>query len=186
MTAGSIPARRPRDGDQFRRSDLVGLYVQGNIDDDLLRALEGSGVGFKRGFKTSALADSFRAQLVTAARSGEAFTTAMGLPVSMSREEHTATWYEFACAYVDMKWPDMSGKSRMGIAETLATITPALVAEAGRPRTDLMRRALFTSVPQHSRIRERGTPPRARARARARSDGWRATRVRSPTSHAPR
>jgi integrase len=118
---------------------------------------------FKRGFKTSALADSFRAQLVTAARSGEAFTTATGLPVSMSRVEHTATWYEFACAYVDMKWPDMSGKSRMGIAETLATVTPPLVSEAGRPRADLMRRTLYTWS-FNVRRRESGPPPRDFAR----------------------
>ncbi|GAA5130221.1 tyrosine-type recombinase/integrase [Pseudonocardia adelaidensis] len=118
---------------------------------------------FKRGFKTSALADSFRAQLVTAARSGEAFATATGLPVSMSREEHSATWYEFACAYVGMKWPDMSGKSRMGIAETLATVTPALVAEAGRPRADLVRRTLY-SWSFNVRRRESGTPPREFAR----------------------
>jgi integrase len=113
---------------------------------------------FQQGYKTAALAESFRSQLVTAARSGEAFSTTTGLPVSMARQEHAASWYEFACSYVDMKWPDMSGKSRMGIAETLATITPALVAEAGRPPADLIRRALYTWS-FNARLRGSGGPP---------------------------
>jgi integrase len=57
----------------------------------------------------------------------------------------------------------MSGKSRMGIAETLATVTPALVAETGRPRADLLRSALYTWS-FNVRLRESGPPPREFAR----------------------
>jgi hypothetical protein len=58
---------------------------------------------FNEKFETFALADSFRSELVTAARSGEAFDTVTGRPVSMSRVEATASWFSFAQEYVDMK-----------------------------------------------------------------------------------
>jgi integrase len=119
---------------------------------------------FQEGFKTSALADSFRSQLVSASRSGEAFDTMIGLPVSMGRQEVTASWYEFACSYVDVKWPDSAGKSRMGIAETLATVTPTLAKTgAGRPDVELMRRALY-GWSFNARAREAGPPPAEFAR----------------------
>jgi hypothetical protein len=41
-----------------------------------------SGQRFGESFDTAALADSFRARLVSAARDGEAFDTETGLPVS--------------------------------------------------------------------------------------------------------
>ena len=53
---------------------------------------------------TAALADSFRAQLVTAARRGEAFDTGSGLPVSMTKADRDMNWLDFACKYVDTKW----------------------------------------------------------------------------------
>jgi integrase len=120
---------------------------------------------FQEPFKTSALADSFRSRLVTAARQGEAFVTANGLPMSMNREQRTSSWYEFACSYVDMKWPDSAGKSRMGIAETLATVTPALVrSSAGRPEPAVLRRALYVWS-FNARARKSGKPPADVARA---------------------
>jgi hypothetical protein len=51
-----------------------------------------------------AQADSFRSELVTAARKGEAFSAITGRPVSWQRTASEMTWYEFACAYADMKW----------------------------------------------------------------------------------
>jgi hypothetical protein len=55
-------------------------------------------------FATKALADSFRAKLVTAMKSGEAFDTETGLPVSWARADKTVpTWYEHAISFVDMK-----------------------------------------------------------------------------------
>ncbi len=114
---------------------------------------------FQVPFKTGALAESFRSQLLAAARQGEAFATSTGLPVSMGREEETASWYEFACSYVDMKWPDAAGKSRMGIAETLATVTPALVRPAaGQPEAEVIRRALY-GWSFNTRARVAGPPP---------------------------
>ncbi|MCP5916162.1 hypothetical protein NL317_29515, partial [Klebsiella pneumoniae] len=82
-------------------------------------------------FPTRALADSFRSELVSTTRRGEAFVIATGRPVSWQRpEEQVTSWYEHALAYVDMKWPHAAGKSRQGIAESLATVTPALFTDA--------------------------------------------------------
>jgi hypothetical protein len=86
-----------------------------------------SGKPFKRPFKTSAVADSFRSGLVTASSRGEAFALDDGLPLSDRRAQKVLSWYEFCIAYVDMRWPDAAGSSRRSIAEALTTATSALV-----------------------------------------------------------
>jgi integrase len=98
---------------------------------------------FKEPFKTRTLAESFLSGLVAAMSKGEAFDLATGLPVSMVRAESDMGWYEFACAYVDMKWPGAAGNSRKGVAETLATVTPHMLAtKRGKPSDKTIRRAL--------------------------------------------
>lgn len=110
-------------------------------------------------FRTDALADSFRSQLVSAARKGEAFDTETGRPVSLTRVGIGESWYDFACSYIDMKWADAAGKSRAGNAETLATVTPALLAKSqGQPSPDEVRRALYGWA-FNTRARMRGAPP---------------------------
>jgi integrase len=87
-----------------------------------------AGRRWKKGFRTAAAAESFRAELLTAVRKGEAFDMDTGLPVSkVRRETPTTTWYEFACKYVDMKWPTISGGYRKGVAEALVTVTPVML-----------------------------------------------------------
>src|SRR5262249_36635229 len=58
---------------------------------------------WREGFRTTAQADSFRSALLTAARRGEAFSLTTGRPTAWEREKAATTWYDFACAYVDMK-----------------------------------------------------------------------------------
>ncbi|MDR7300397.1 tyrosine-type recombinase/integrase [Haloactinomyces albus] len=95
-------------------------------------------------FKNKAQAESFRSDLVSAARKGEAFAIGTGMPVSMTRQINEMSWFDFACAYVDMKWPDQSGNSRKGIAETLTTVAPAMLSsERGKPDEKILRDALF-------------------------------------------
>jgi hypothetical protein len=54
---------------------------------------------------TRALADSYRAELVRAARKGAGFDPATGEPVAWATlEPVNVTWYQHAMAYVDMKW----------------------------------------------------------------------------------
>ncbi|WP_281253466.1 hypothetical protein [Micromonospora wenchangensis] len=88
-----------------------------------------------------------------------AFDKASGLPEPMARALNARSWYEHAAAYVDMKWPRASAKHRKGIAETLATVTPALMAtDRGVPSDKALRAALFGWVFNKTR-REAGDPP---------------------------
>src|SRR5262245_12392637 len=115
---------------------------------------------WKEPFKTRALADSFRSELVAAARRGEAFDVTTGRPVSAVRAENAESWYEFACSYIDMKWSRAAGKSRMGNADTLATVTSALLLSTGPgcPPPDVLRRALY-GWPFNTRSRTSGPAP---------------------------
>ncbi|MCK2221911.1 hypothetical protein MF672_050105 [Actinomadura sp. ATCC 31491] len=58
-----------------------------------------------KAFLTKALADSFRADLLKAAKRGESFDTLTGLPASMTKTEKAAlSWYDFCRKYVRMRW----------------------------------------------------------------------------------
>ncbi len=86
-------------------------------------------------FKTSALADSFRSELLVATKRGEPFDTTIGRPVSALRADNNTDWFTFAREYVAIKWPDASPEHRRGIAEALTNITAALLA-TGRNKPD--------------------------------------------------
>jgi integrase len=103
-----------------------------------------AGKTFCESFATKPLADSFRAKLVTATKSGEAFDTETGLPVSWARANKAVpTWYQHATAFVDMKWPRLAPKSRAALADSLATVTAALTTtDRGRPDPRTLRGAL--------------------------------------------
>jgi hypothetical protein len=51
-------------------------------------------------------------------------------------EPATVTWYQEATAYAVMKWPSLAAHSRAGLAEALATVTPALTRPRARDRPD--------------------------------------------------
>jgi hypothetical protein len=73
----------------------------------------------RRPFRTAAAADAYRSELLTAARKGEAFDVGSGLPASTVRQERPdVSWYEFACRYVDLRWPSISPAHRKSIAES--------------------------------------------------------------------
>ena len=102
-----------------------------------------AGKRWKEPFKTAALADSFRADLMSAARKGEAFDVESGRPVSMQRAVRTMSWYELACKFVDMKWPRVAATTRRTHAEALTAVTPPLFSyERGKPDDKLLRLAL--------------------------------------------
>ncbi|HKD99346.1 MAG TPA: tyrosine-type recombinase/integrase [Micromonosporaceae bacterium] len=118
-----------------------------------------AGRTFSDSFQTKALAESFRSRLVIAQREGVAFDEKSGLPEPIARELNSSSWYEHACAYVDMKWPRAAGKHRRSIAESLATVTPALLAtDRGMPPADAIREALYTWAFNSGR-RKDGPPP---------------------------
>jgi hypothetical protein len=106
-----------------------------------------------RSFITRGLADSYRAELIRAARKGLDFSPGTGEPVSWAAPEAaTISWLEHAAAYAAMKWPlaaapgPRSGQSRA--ARRLRPTTCPLRGPGGcgrRPRRG--RRARFRTGP---------------------------------------
>jgi hypothetical protein len=102
-----------------------------------------------KSFITRKLADSYRAELVRAARMGLEFDPLTGEPAEWHvPEPAVVTWYEEATAYAVMKWPSLAAHSRANVAEALATVTPALTRPGGRGRPGS--RELRTALYQHA------------------------------------
>jgi hypothetical protein len=113
-----------------------GIQTRHKLDDNgrkvpqryVVRWMAG-GQRFDQTYKIRAQADSFRSELMTAARNGEPFDVRQGLPRTMLRTAaRQMTWIEFARAYVDLKWDDSAPKSRKSTADNLVAITSALLA----------------------------------------------------------
>lgn len=118
----------------YQGKTVTTYYVRWKVDGRL----------WEEPFRTAALADSFRSSLLTAARSGEAFSQATGRPVSWLRVNNDMNWYEFACAYTDMKWKSAAAKYRMNISRALTAATPAMFTTTrGKPDDASIRRALL-------------------------------------------
>ncbi|MGH3326328.1 MAG: tyrosine-type recombinase/integrase [Streptomycetales bacterium] len=106
-------------------------------------------VGFRtsecsRSFEYRAMADSWRSQLIQAARRGEAFDEETGLPESILREQQSVRFFDLACRFVDLKWPHAAAKTRTAMADALATVTPVLVTtDRGKPDVAALRRVLY-------------------------------------------
>jgi hypothetical protein len=115
-----------------------------------------AGCDRSRSFMTRPLADSYRAELVRAARKGAGFGPATGEPTAWAAPEPvTVTWYQHAVAYAQMKWPHLAPHSRASLADALATVTPLLTRETGcRPPDGTLRAALYGyafNAPRRSR-----------------------------------
>lgn len=103
-----------------------------------------AGHEFSKWFTTRALADNHRAGLLRAARQGEAVDTETGLPESAARQQAAVTWFDLACRFVDVKWPHLAARTRMSLADALATLTPVLVTTTrGMPEQKILRAALY-------------------------------------------
>ena len=120
-----------------------------------------------RSFMTRALADSFRAELVRAARRGAGFDPATGEPGSWTAPgPEPVTWYRHAVAYAQVKWPHLAPHSRASLADALATVTVALTRPAaGRPPTRTLRAALYRHAFNSGRHAAWTDPAPARALA---------------------
>ncbi|MFD3940066.1 tyrosine-type recombinase/integrase [Streptomyces sp. NPDC058611] len=96
-------------------------------------------------FLTLGLAESRRAQLITAARAGEPFDVDSGLPRSLIQREKDIPWYEHARNYVEMKWDHSPATTRKNLAEAMATVTMALVKDSkGMAEPSVARRVLYS------------------------------------------
>jgi hypothetical protein len=110
---------------------------------------QAAGRSRSKSFITRRLADSYRAELVRAARTGLDFDPLTGEPTTWNLPEPaTVTWYQEATAYAAMKWPSLAAHSRASVAEALATVTPALTRPGGRGRPGP--RELRTALYQHA------------------------------------
>jgi hypothetical protein len=102
-----------------------------------------------KSFITRRLADSYRAELVRAARMGLEFDPLTGEPTAWNLPEPaTVTWHQEATAYAVMKWPSLAAHSRASVAEALATVTPALTRPDARDRP--APRELHMALYQHA------------------------------------
>jgi hypothetical protein len=66
---------------------------------------------FGRSFATKALADSFHAQLLEAARAGESFDAEIGLPDSMVRRDLDVSCYVHAREFMQAIWPTAAARA---------------------------------------------------------------------------
>jgi integrase len=98
---------------------------------------QAAGHGRSKSFITRKLADSYRAELVRAARMGLDFDPLTGEPAAWNLPEPAVvTWYQEATEYAATKWPSLAAHSRASVAEALATVTPVLVRPDARQRPD--------------------------------------------------
>ena len=114
-----------------------------------------------KSFITRKLADSYRAELVRAARMGLDFDPLTGEPAGWNLPEPaTATWYQEATEYAAMKWPSLAAHSRASVAEALATVTPVLVRPDARQRLDPreLRMVLYQHAFNPARLAEPDNP----------------------------
>lgn len=104
---------------------------------------------FSRSFLTVELADSFKGELKAAARRGEGFDEATGLPDSMLRKDRDVTWYQHAQEYAAARWKGSAGNSRRSIVESLSCVTPVLTRDLkGKPDPGTLRAALRKDLNQ--------------------------------------
>ncbi|MFC6515122.1 hypothetical protein ACFQFR_21345 [Streptomyces goshikiensis] len=96
-------------------------------------------------FLTLGLAESRRAQLITAARAGEPFDVDSGLPRSLMQRDKDIPWYQHARNYIELKWDPSPATTRKTLAEAMATVTMALVKDTkGMAETKVARRVLYS------------------------------------------
>ncbi len=108
-----------------------------------------AGQRFTQSFTTRALADASRAQLITAARKGEAFDVETGQPLSLQRKRSDVSFLNHAREYVAFAWNDVAAKSRVSILETLTRVLPVVTRELpGAPDPSVLRKALWKNLNQ--------------------------------------
>ncbi len=103
-----------------------------------------AGKGKSKSFRTKGLANAFLSDLRQAAKTGEEFDVASGLPVSMvAAEPEGPSFLEFGQAYVLRRWNSSAARTRETDAYALLTLISALVEDAPRrPAAEALREVL--------------------------------------------
>ncbi|NEA33092.1 site-specific integrase [Streptomyces sp. SID13031] len=84
--------------------------------------------GFSLTRTNRTLANKELAKLVSAVGRGEAFYCDTGRPISEARVTASkVSFYDFACQYIDMKWPSAAANSRRSIVDALVAVTPVML-----------------------------------------------------------
>lgn len=86
-----------------------------------------AGRKFHQSFQTFGLADGFRAELLSATHHGMPFGQSTGVPERHEPTGETVSWYDFACQFVDARWPNAAGNQRKNVAKTFMATTIALL-----------------------------------------------------------
>ncbi|TQS21390.1 MULTISPECIES: tyrosine-type recombinase/integrase [unclassified Microbispora] len=107
-------------------------------------------------FRTKELANSHLRDLRLAAKNGEAFDIASGLPVSMLEPQADAgpTVLAFAQKFITQRWKTSAARTRETDVYALLALVPALVKDLpGRPDADEMRKVLreYVLLPEERR-----------------------------------
>jgi integrase len=113
-----------------------------------------AGHRFSKTFVTNALAESFRAELIAAARGGQSFDIDTGLPQSILRRDRDVSCYQHAQEFVRATWPAAAAKSRVSVLETLSVAQSFLTRDlAGSPEPAVLRHAIRCALNQNDHAR---------------------------------
>jgi integrase len=114
-----------------------------------------AGRRFTKTFVARALAESFRAELVGAARDGQSFDIDTGLPQSILRRDRDVSCYQHAQEFVRAAWPAAAAKSRVSLLETLSVALPVLTRDLpAAPDPAVLRHALRRVLNQSEHARQ--------------------------------
>lgn len=113
---------------------------------------------FEESFKKRAQADGLRSELVSAQNRGEPFDTLTGRPASLGRATRDARWFDLACDYVDMRWPEAAANTRQTIAEALIRVSPAFFTGGRGKPADAEIRSMLRAWAFNSDQRAKGMP----------------------------
>lgn len=104
------------------------------------------GSQFSRSFRTRALADRFRSELLFAQDRGEHFDGATGEPASWAPSPDDVTVHEWARRWVAEQWEEWQPRTRASAIEALSRFVPLAVSDRGSETPDDVRRFVARSL----------------------------------------